>query len=699
MAAPVPAASQAAEEEFYRLQVQLQELKILNHDLAESNRRMHLMAQQGVDAAPAEPVPHASAMGKLFAAKASSSKDEVSAFGHKGFAHFKMFAAQGDKLLKMAEAELLKKPSAGEAAREARELAREESEAAALSIEVEALRVSLGAAMEELVEAKCDAKVAQQAAVEANKEEVSTPPPEAAPQLPQLPSAAQLRRRLVAARPDVWGKAEGAAAAVSDDLLAHAVAAVEAASARLVAEAPVLTPPPPSQTAASAEGADFMTQALLKIQKQQKDLEKMRETVDAQTAQIGRLAEQVSKDQKEAGDGAWIPTEVSRVPPEERLRAAEKQRQELGRRLEASEGPSRQLYELQCHLRVLADRLAQRNRALQERLDAVQEHREEQKLLRERLAVAQEDFRGSAPSRSSRATYPGPSTAPLQCDVGGAVAEGMVEADDASLRAPPASPPTPGAVAGRKHAEVQVDFAEYLAGAEGADVAAAAQGGAHGGAAGAAERLETLREELRQLRAEKATLAQRFACDAKDLRHAVRGKTSEGLSSSYPPEAPKGAAAHDACVPGSEAEASSVLYDAKITELEALNANLERDLALLGESEECLMDDGESKENLIASLMQQIRLAEDSANDGGSDAAADTGTAAAARRGVGILAAGAVAWLGGAAAWDADDAEAIELQRIAEEAMRDNCRLKADLRTLAQELRRALVEQAGRYGA
>ncbi|CAK0893886.1 unnamed protein product, partial [Prorocentrum cordatum] len=163
---------------------------------------------------------------------------------------------------------------------------------------------------------------------------------------------------------------------------------------------------PTSGPATAQEDRNML--ALQRIQSQQKDLERLRVLADAQQATVKGLQEQAATCRaSQAADKQQL--------LEDKLRTTERHALDLARRLGAAGDASGQAFELQCHLRAMADKVQQREqaiektRALRERQDASLARR------RESLALALEDARGhqaereeARASRAPRAEGRGP---------------------------------------------------------------------------------------------------------------------------------------------------------------------------------------------------------------------------------------------------------------------------------------------------
>ncbi|CAE7321958.1 unnamed protein product [Symbiodinium natans] len=164
----------------------------------------------------------------------------------------------------------------------------------------------------------------------------------------------------------------------------------DAMSAQRAATAPCAEEPEESGSSSKVQrggqAEDGMTVLLFKVQQQQKELERVREAVDQQQAQIGRLTEKAAAD-KSRPKGSPRLSDL-----EEQLRSSEGKLDQLGRRLQSSQGSSRLTYELQCHLESVLSQVRKRDAAI-ESLLLRQERMEHRGVLqRERLAFAQEDI-------------------------------------------------------------------------------------------------------------------------------------------------------------------------------------------------------------------------------------------------------------------------------------------------------------------
>lgn len=136
-----------------------------------------------------------------------------------------------------------------------------------------------------------------------------------------------------------------------------------------------------------AEDVLTVSQALLlKVQQQQRDLERVRDAVDSQQAQVSRLTEQAATEKMAKPAAAQLPV------LEDQLRSAEGKLDDLGRRLQSSQGTSRLTYELRCHMESVLDRVRTRDQAIEQLLTRQERMEHASVLRRERLAYAQEDL-------------------------------------------------------------------------------------------------------------------------------------------------------------------------------------------------------------------------------------------------------------------------------------------------------------------
>merc|ERR1712066_92998 len=132
---------------------------------------------------------------------------------------------------------------------------------------------------------------------------------------------------------------------------------------------------------------------------------------------------------------------------------------------------------------------------------------------------------------------------------------------------------------------------------------------------------------------------------------------------------------------------SGMLYVQKIAELEELNKSLGRDLELLRETEQCLLQDSREKDDLTAFLMRKVKLAEleEGASRRRENAKPRTGNTALSMIG---------RMFPQQARRDAPIADVDELEHEAAEALRDNVRLRNDLRVLGEEYKKLVIARA-----
>ncbi|CAJ1446544.1 unnamed protein product [Effrenium voratum] len=360
---------------------------------------------------------------------------------------------------------------------------------------------------------------------------------------------------------------------------------------------------------------------LLKVQKQQRDLERMREAVDRQQAQVTRLI-----------DKAESTTKPKKTLPalEEQLRGTENKLEDLGRRLQDSQGSSRLTYELRCHLESVLTRVRQRDNAIEQLLNRQERMEHAGVLQRERLAFAQEDLlshwerKGDGKGGSTADPEPGPSEGPQE-------AESDVDTHAVGVQ-----------VSNEDTAELMWEAAVAVSPSACQSV---------GDAASLEQELQDLREEIK---ATKLRSAQR----AEDLRAKIRQqqRRAEAEEEAGPSEADVG-----------------WLYVQKIEELEQQNRGLEEDLELLQASEQCLQADSREKEEIISSLMRAMRSDD-------SDRSESESAASYRRPGAGAMFFGLLR-----RDRSQEKEQQQELEHVAEEALLDNMRLRKDLRTLALE--------------
>lgn len=423
---------------------------------------------------------------------------------------------------------------------------------------------------------------------------------------------------------------------------------------------------------------------MLQIQKYQQDLDNLRDAIDKQEAQIGRLSDQATYDSKH-------PESLQNI--EERLATTERHLVELHRRIAASDQISSQMYELKCHLQNMQTKKRHHDQAIEQALARQSASEEHTSLLRERLALAQEDLAAARNEDS--------------------LAEAQAQFEEQNRR----DEPPPEAAASLAAATNIVDlvlsdqavasgvlspvFVEATGSSVGtqADVAEEEEAAGDGSPAGRGARstLETLRQMVQQFREDKAASKTRRAKEVQELRAQVRGQTSSKRKA----EAAEEEAAEkshqgldEQCTEQARGQADNLsegtdapglLYAQKIAELEALKEGLERDIELLHSSHECLLHDSREKEDLIRNLMRTAH-AQPREGPGAIPRKEQSTTSKVSssvmrhlRTAIGVA--------------DSRQARIEELERIAEEAMLDNMRLRKDFRGIAEEFRKVLVAQ------
>lgn len=609
------------------MEQQLMALKMSNHELAQENRRMRGDAPTATDAAMADAAAMADsalALGRSFAHGASAAVSSLSQKGRAGSLMSSLTGKRRDDEERMVE---------------------EEAELEAVRAEVVAWREHFGTAQENLQRARARAMDAQQVAAAAAAATEASASARVAPEA--------VRRAFA----ELSGDAE-LPAVLSDEALLHialvVLELVDAANAS-GASSPQSPPPPP-------DPGDSL-QPLLKIQEQQKNLERLRDAVEKQEAQIARLSASVNR-QREKNNNA---IQDGRNLLEGQLRSAELQRLELEKRIEASEGVSRQTYELRCHFTNINERLAQQDQLIERLLHEQHRLDDLQGLFRERLRMSGEDLLSEL-LRGPRGE-PGGGPGPTPSSDPPAAPPPEVHAQEAGDASSATSPQR----SGRRCSEGSPSPARSSS--LGLEVEVRAEAGVQAESpepAGADEESRMLQSDVEAARARLQEFQQSSAREAQELRALARhvqrrlSAGSEEIAEARPapgadpPEEP-GEAAEE---PAGE-QASSILYVQKIQELEALSGGLERDLDLLGSTVSCLVADSREKEELVAFLMRK---------------AASEPAAATDEWGSWLD-----SWWGGR-----QDPQVAELGRNAEEAMLDNMRLKNDLRTLAVELQKVV---------
>lgn len=624
-------------DEFARLQDELMALKMENHDLEENNRRLRRQPgdtnSAGQTAGPhvATPASNAAAHGKPMRNKMLTTDF--------GSSLKSAFVAQ--------QAPVSDDTPADEEDDDSVEQMREQ---------VNALGQRLEAAVAELESARLKAsnRCAGVKAPIAKPSEI--------PAKESFVSVGDLRQRL-----------DGRDCNVSDVILKHVLGAVSAtmqskgsaiggdihSSTVTQSTAQVAQATRPGD---SAQEEQDPLALLREIQRQQRDLEKLRDSTEKQRSHISQLSMQLDATLAEdVGQGEGRSKKL-----EDRLRDTERQLGQLEQRKEISEQISPLTYELSCHMREVADRLRKRQHAMELCLVDQANGAALCTLLREELAMSREDLRSA---HSEEAYWRG--------EIGGASAEEALPLD-VNVQVAPAIVEVEVSVP----ALPLVETSEAVAQTTEADLppeAADKQG----------ER-ERLQEQLAQLRKVRQDFQLRSAKEAQELRNTLRDvRPNSGFeqASTERVESPKDALSQP--VKQEEAEparlvepaSSGLLYVQKIAELEELSAGLERDLELIRESEQVLVQDRAEKDDIISYLMRRVRCVES-----GSGAAATEQPGAGGAWG---FLAGAWGALGNKSQDREGDVE--ELERIAEEMLLDNIRLKNDLRTITQEFRKTVT--------
>mmetsp|Transcript_10975 Transcript_10975/g.38621 ORF Transcript_10975/g.38621 Transcript_10975/m.38621 type:complete len:628 (+) Transcript_10975:123-2006(+) len=548
-------------EEFVRLQEQLLALKMQNYDLEEVNRRARgggggatssptLSSSPGGIAGPGfgNAGPTASALGQKFSLQFKVGAGAVSALGARGAAQFRA-VAQGE-----GEGGCL-------------------NDAAALLAEVAPLRQNLRAALDELSAAKKAAMTAQQqaAAIATGGSEVKVPSPD------------DLRSMLQEGEAGA-GTAAGLAS-VSDAVLLHvASAALRLDEAR---RREVATRREQAPTSLSGVEAD-QGNPLVQIHKQQQDMERLRDAVDKQNAQIGRLADQ------DASDKAARPDTLQAL--QDRLQATERHLAELSRRIDASDGISGQMYELRCHLTTLNERARQRDQAIERFLTRQEGLSSEQSSLVENLALAEEKVCALQLADVERLCRPAQVEEGEDeeiCDEVEDLPAGTdLRVEDASgVLSSPSSPSRGSGVC----VIVQAALSAPEAVEEGGESPVRGR-----------ESLEELRRQFEELRDAKLAFERCFLKFLNFLVGLFRSAKKRAEVAAEEDElggTDGGGSSSSTARPSS---GPSLLYVQKHTELEALSEGFQQDLELLRSSEQLLREDTKEKAGLIRSLMRTV---------------------------------------------------------------------------------------------
>jgi len=384
--------------------------------------------------------------------------------------------------------------------------------------------------------------------------------------------------------------------------------------------------------------------SLAQIHRQQQDMEKLREAIDKQQAQIGRLTEQA------ASDKSAKPNTMQAL--QDRLQAAERHLIETNRRIELSDRISGQMYELKCHLQTLQERAAQREQTMEILLERQGNLTDLQARMTEHLRVAEEDVfaRERQLADELAATFTG-EAGQVEDDAGSQL-EGEEELEEPQTQG---EERPPGEDVG-----LQVDLHE----------------------SGSPTRrrlpLPDLRASVQAQRSENSTLERESALEVQRLRTLARGSAKQQSELETKPE-PTG---------------PSLLVLQKQSELISLRDELENDLELLRSSEQLLRDDTREKAMLIRKLLREVhadsfreeRAASTSASSGGFGLAATTlgGTTSAL---LGLWKKG----IGGSRS-KKRKATVEELEHVAQEAMLDNLRLRKGLRQIGEEFQKTVAE-------
>lgn len=133
------------------------------------------------------------------------------------------------------------------------------------------------------------------------------------------------------------------------------------------------------------------------------------------------------------------------------------------------------------------------------------------------------------------------------------------------------------------------------------------------------------------------------------------------------------------------AEIADLLYVQTIAQLEHLNGDLAAQLESLKATERCLRQDNDEKNALISKMLQKVRRGDvgDVTDSDVEDVPGRRGAGRVMKEFMAVL----IRSLGRESG--RDESHWQELNAVAQEAMTDNMRLKKDLQTLAEELRKA----------
>jgi len=139
----------------------------------------------------------------------------------------------------------------------------------------------------------------------------------------------------------------------------------------------------------SDEASETQKRFLTKIQRQQMELDTLRETVDRQTLQIQQLTMQVTEYKTSEGHNVAQKLEDLRT----REAALEKQRTMLMQRLEEQSSAAKQAYEMKCAIQDLAQRLKERETQNTQLRDELLALRAEQSRMREEQILQHQEPR------------------------------------------------------------------------------------------------------------------------------------------------------------------------------------------------------------------------------------------------------------------------------------------------------------------
>lgn len=632
-------------EELARLQEEMLAVKMQNHDLEQANRRARVSLGHGASGGG---MAGAQAAAAAAAAQLSSSAAGVMGSGlGAGLGNLsqqlKVGAGAVSALGARGAAQL--RSSLAEAAADAANL-----ETEVFFTEVEPLRQKLREAQDELSSAKKSAMAAQhRAATVSNK----------SPEL-KLPSVEDLRRRL---------EETGEVTALDGDDLMEIVEV----ALRIDEERRKHLAAKRFETSAPIADVDPRVSPILQIQKQQEDIERVRDAIEKQSGQIGRLADQA------AHDKAVRPDSVQSL--QERIAETERYVSELSRQLEESEGVSSSMYELKCHFKVLQERVQRRQRAIEDILERQGELNAEEQILREHAGMAENDAISSHVELLTRSEAAA-NTFESECADGNRDPNAQAEqpcCDDAfEIAHLVPEPPVPQ----MEDVGVQVDAPSFGSGGESPSHRRMS--------------LDGLKQTLEDLQAEKSAFERRNLGEVQKLRAIARGCAGNSRTfgsqqlSAVEATGSSSAADHGSVVDTiSICSGTSLLYRHKLQELTALKDGLDRDIDLLRSSEECMAEDTQEKAAIIRNLMRAVHADDDAfLNVSHQHSRKDAGHS------LGVVAAGVLRNLLGKGQSDQQGADTVELERIAEQGMLDNLRLRRDFKQIGEELQKTFATQS-----